>query len=642
MTEMKRYLPCGSWPSPFTTTVLTGKNRVFSELRVDGNTLYWLERRPENQGRILIVQWNVKTGMKDVTDLSFSVGNRVHEYGGGSYAVHNGNLVFSDLDTNGIGFIRGQEKPVLIFQNEKARFADFFLTDSHILCVHEDHSQKPVKNSLILFSIFNPGEGKILVEGADFYSCPRLSKDMKRLVWIEWDHPFMPWESTRLCMADFDPVTAAVTHKRVLAGEGQQESLIEPGWTEEGHLFVCSDRTGWWNLYQVDFRNTKQVTLKSIAPVDAEIGKPHWVFGQKSWHIISGDRFIVHMIQQGKIKTALINSHEIREIDLGCPESCPVPLAGGFAWINHPTDQPMEILYQDQEGNRHVLQTASSISIPRLDVSFGQAIAFLTQDRQQAHAFFYPPVNQHCQPCEHELPPLLVLAHGGPTGQSFNSFSTKIQFWTSRGFAVVDVNYRGSTGFGKTYRNALRRKWGDLDVQDCLDACQYLIDQKRVDPKRIVIKGSSAGGFTVLQALTRSAMFAAGSCLYGVGDLTALAKETHKFESYYLTGLIGAYPEEKERYQERSPLTRIHKIQCPIILFQGLKDRVVPPSQAENIVKILKKNHIPYAYYTFPEEGHGFKQETTLKTVLGLELSFFGKVLGFTPYDISENVVIHS
>lgn len=643
MNMFKKNGPCGSWPSPFTTETVAGKNVIFSELQIDEENIYWLERRPQEQNRTVLVQWNKNMGIKDITTPSFSVGNKVHEYGGGSYSVHKNSIVFSDLNTGGIWTVSQDRQATCLYQDKALRFASFNLIDKHVFCVCEDHSTNNVKNSLVLFSLDNPNIMITLDEKADFYSTPTLSKDQAKLAWIEWYHPFMPWESTYLCCADFDIKDKAIKNKRILAGNKQIESLIEPGWTENNQLYVCSDRENWWNLYHVNLHNDEADNLRAITQMNAEIGKPHWIFGQKNWYPASNNNFVVQAIHQGFPETFVISHNKIKKISLDQPEYCPVPIKNNeFAWINCSTSRPTEIIYQDNHHNRQVIQISSLVHIHKEDISIGHTICFPTQDHQYAYGFFYPPTNRHFQPNKNELPPLMVIAHGGPTGQTVNSYNPKIQFWTSRGFAVVDVNYRGSTGFGKTYRNALQKKWGILDVQDCIDACNYLIKQQKVDPKKIVIKGSSAGGFTVLSALVKSKIFAAGSCLYGVGDLTALAEETHKFESNYLNGLIGSYPEEKELYHERSPLTHIHQIACPLILFQGLKDMVVPPSQAENIIKVLKNNHIPHAYYTFKEEGHGFKQEATVKKVLELELAFFGKILGFKPDSISEKVTLHT
>lgn len=630
---------CGSWPSPFTPQFVNGKNIVFSELTADGDDIYWLECRPSEQGRTVMVRWNQQEGLQDVTPSSFSVGNQVHEYGGGAYHVNNRQIVFSDQKIGGVWFINHQRDPVLVFQDDAYRFADFQIMGQYILCVAEHHDQGQVKNSLVILSLSLPQQLIILAEGADFYSFPRLSPNQQHLAWIEWDHPNMPWESTRLCMAEIDKA-AHLENKKIIAGNKQKESLIQLGWTFENQLIVCSDRNDYWNLYQVDMI-TYQLT--AIASIEAEIGLPAWVFGQQSWYEIKSNHFIAQKITKGCAETILLDQRKVVSIDLGYPNACPVPLQeeNSFAWINNSLDQPAQIMMQDLSGKHHILAQASSIKFDQKDISYGQPICFSTQDHKKAYAFFYSPTNKDYFPIAGELPPLLVLAHGGPTGQTTNAFSPRIQFWTSRGFAVVDVNYRGSTGFGKEYRNALQKQWGILDVQDCIDACQYLIDQGKVDPKRIVIRGSSAGGFTVLIALIQSKLFAAGSCLYGVGDLTAMVEDTHKFEARYLDGLIGKYPEEKHIYKERSPLTHIHNIKSPLIVFQGLKDKVVLPSQAKAIINALKKNHIPYAYYDFPEEGHGFRQEATLTKVLEMELSFFGKILGFTPANLKEEVTIH-
>lgn len=639
MLNSVRQLPCGSWPSPFSPEVVNGKNIIFSELTVDYDDIYWLERRPAEQGRTVLVRWSKQAGLQDITQLPFSVGSQVHEYGGGAYHVKNRQVVFSDQKTGGVWFIGHQQDPLLIFQDDAYRFADFQIMDQYILCVAEHHDQGQIINSLVALSLSSSQQLTLLTKGADFYSFPRLSGDQSSLAWIEWDHPYMPWESTRLCMAEIDKI-AHLNNKEIVAGVQHKESLIQPGWTDDNQLIICSDRNNFWNLYHVDMTTYQ---LIPIAPMQAEIGLPAWVFGQQSWYKVKNDHFIAQKIKNGCAETILIHQGKVISIDLGDPNACPVPLCehNHFAWINNSPYQSAQVIMQDALGKQHILAQASSVKLHQDDIAYGQSICFPTQDHQKAYAFFYSPMNKDYCPIEKELPPLLVLAHGGPTGQTTNAFSPRIQFWTSRGFAVVDVNYRGSTGFGKVYRDALQKQWGILDVQDCIDACQYLIEQGKVDPKRIVIRGSSAGGFTVLSALIQSSIFAAGSCLYGVGDLAAMAKDTHKFEARYLDGLIGKYPEEMRVYQERSPMTHIEQIKSPLIVFQGLKDKVVPPSQAEAIIAALKENHIPYAYYDFPDEGHGFRQEATLTKVLEMELSFFGKILGFLPANLGEDVTIH-
>ncbi|MDI2112645.1 S9 family peptidase [Commensalibacter nepenthis] len=639
MTDLKTPQLCGSWISPFTPQIVNGKNTIFSELQTDHDDIYWLERRPEEQGRTVLVKWNSTTNITDIIPQAFSVGTRIHEYGGGAYHVHNQQIIFSDQKTSAVWFINKAQQTLLIFQDENYRFADFRIMDQYVICVAEHHTQDIVENYIVALSLSKPQQLTILAKGADFYSFPHLSPDQHHLAWIEWDHPNMPWEATRLCIAEINQ-TLCLHNIKIITGTTIQESFIQPEWTSNHNLIVSNDRSGYWNLYQV---NIDDPNLYAIAPIDAEIGLPTWVFGQQSWYPLHHNHFIAQAITKGNAETIFICDGQISKTNLNHSESCPVPLQknNSFAWINHSPYSPAQIMMQDTDGKHHILRSSSNIQLSPEDISYGQPITFPTQDHQKAHAFFYPPTNKNYCPMAEELPPLLVLAHGGPTGQTTNGFTPKIQFWTSRGFAVVDVNYRGSTGFGKNYREALQKQWGILDVQDCIDACQYLIHQGKVNPQKIVIRGSSAGGFTVLTALIQSQLFAAGSCLYGVGDLTALAKETHKFEARYLDGLIGAYPEEKQLYQERSPLTHIHNIQSPLIVFQGLKDQVVPPSQAKAIVNALKTNHVPYAYYTFPEEGHGFRQEATLTKVLEMELSFFGKILGFTPANLSEDVIIH-
>lgn len=639
----KTIAPYGTWVSPVTPKMMTEAAIGLSALAVDGSDLYWLESRPAEAGRTCLCRRDADGRIVDVTPVPIDVGSRVHEYGGGAYAVRNGIIVFSERRDGSLWLIENAAPPHRLPTPEGCRYADFEfdILRRRVVAIREDHRDRPPTNpkAMIVALSLKGGEDTILVEGPDFLSSPRLSPDGKSLAWIAWDHPNMPWDATRLCLADVaaDGTLAAT---KLIAG-GDDESIVQPRFGADGRLYFSSDRTGWWNLYVAGPNG-----VEAVAPIEAEIGGPHWVFGQRAYHLLPDGRILVAVVSNGLRRVAMIAQGKYEKLDLGQGVEqvldCPLPFGDGLAMIATPTHEPPSVsIKPDAAGAVMKIRAGTPPVLPMDSISIGEPITFPTQDTI-GHAFWYPPKSRDHAAPEGELPPLVVLSHGGPTSMTTNGFALRIQWWTTRGFAVVDVNYGGSTGFGRTYRQRLDGQWGIVDVEDCIAAARHLAERGLVDRDRIVIRGGSAGGFTTLAALTSSDVFKAGASLYGVADLMLLARDTHKFESRYLDRLIGPLPQAEVLYAERSPINHIERLACPIIFFQGMEDKTVPPNQAESMVAAMAARGLPVAYYAFEGEGHGFRRAETLKRVLELELGFYGRVFGFEVPDLNEQVVIRN
>jgi len=644
----KRTAPYGTWDSPVTTDLVAGKTVGLSSLQVDQGSLYWLEARPNENGRSALVRRGPDGRIEDLTPAPLNVASRVHEYGGGAYHVANGRVVFSDKVTGAVWLIDGDAPARQITAVEGCRYADFAFdpTRGRVLAVREDHRLQPGKvaaeprAAIVALDITGrmpPDEnaGQVLVDGHDFLAAPRLSPDGKTLVWISWDHPDMPWDGTRLWLAPIDENRSETV--RLVAGT-IPEAIVQPTWSPHGVLHFASDRSGWWNLYAV-----RDGAIHPVAPVAAEIGGPHWVFGQRYFSFLADGRIVAALVDRGIRQAVLIEGREITPLELGPVLECPVPCGRGLAYIATPTAAPPAITRIELLGGAaESIKAAGPASLEAEDVSVGEPFTFPTRDGGEGYGFWYPPTNAAFMAPDDEKPPLIVISHGGPTSMSSNGFSLAIQWWTSRGIAVADINYGGSTGYGRDYRQRLEGRWGLVDVQDCATAVEYLAGEGLVDRDRVAIRGGSAGGFTTLAALTGTKLFKAGASHYGVADLKLLASDTHKFESRYLDRLVGPLPQADAIYRERSPIHHLDGLSCPVIFFQGLDDKVVPPNQAADMVRAMAERGLAVAHYTFEGEGHGFRQGTTIRRVLELELGFYGRIFGFAPPGLTERVAIRN
>lgn len=640
MTEMQT-ADYGTWRSPITADLILAGSIGLGAVAVDGDTLYWLESRPAEKGRNVLVKYTSSGQHQDLTPAPFNVRTRVHEYGGGSFLIANGTIYFSQFADQQIYRQRSGQDPQILTQESHKRYADFCLDDTRnrLIVVCEDHEvtgQEP-QNYLATVDL-STGQVQPLVTGSDFYSSPRLSPDRRFLTWLTWEHPNLPWDSTQLWLGEFNH-QGELTDIRCLAGQDLVESIAEPQWSPDGRLYFVSDRSGWWNFYRYSGKK-----IEAIYPMEAEFTYPHWVFGLSSYGFVNAEIIICTYTQQGcwylgelNVSTQQLTPFDIPYSNLG---SLTIRDHQVFLIGSSPTQSSAVICFSLTDQTCHVLKESSQVNLDPAYFSIPTAITFPTTNGLMAHAWYYPPHNPNYQAPAGQLPPLLVKSHGGPTAAATNALSLKIQYWTSRGFGYLDVNYGGSTGYGRDYRQRLDGQWGVLDVEDCVNAALYLVNQSRVNPDQLAISGGSAGGYTTLAALTFYDTFKAGASHYGVSDLEALAQDTHKFEARYLDRLIGPYPQTKELYYQRSPIHFTEKLACPVVFFQGLEDKIVPPNQAEMMVEALKQKGLPVAYVAFPEEQHGFRQAANIKKALEGEFYFYARIFGFTPGDDLEPLVI--
>jgi dipeptidyl aminopeptidase/acylaminoacyl peptidase len=580
--------------------------------------------------------------IEDITPPVLNVRSRVHEYGGGACLVDGDTAYLVHFDDQRIYRIGPDAAPrplTLEFPSPGVRYADLALDRprNRLLCVCEDHrrtGQEP-RNYLVAIPLgrdpgSRPDPGQVLVEGDDFYSNPRLSPDGTRLAWLSWSHPHMPWDETRLWVAELG-ADGRPRNRRLIAG-GHGESVFQPRWSPAGVLHFVSDRSGWWNLYRRDSDSSRP-----LCPMEAEFGLPQWVFGMSTYAFTDTGRLACTYTRNGLWHLARIDPVDGRLDEADTPYSDFSDLAGGpdrvILRAASPAHPPAIVTYRPADGRLETLHRSTTDLPDRAYLSMPRPIDFPSRDGKGAHALYYPPTNPDCRAPQGELPPLLVRSHGGPTAAASSALNLGYQYWTSRGFAVVDVNYGGSTGYGRAYRARLDGQWGVVDVDDCVDAATWLVERGLADPQRCAIRGSSAGGYTTLAALTFRDRFQAGASWYGIGDLEALLRDTHKFESRYLDHLIGPYPKALDRYRARSPIHAVQQLACPVIFLQGADDKVVPPNQAEAMVAALRRRGLPVAYLLFPGEGHGFRQAANLQRALEAELAFYAKVFGFVPAD---------
>lgn len=638
----QKVIPYGSWKSPITSELAASATQL-TEAAFAAGEIYWRELRPEEKGRFAIMKRGADGRIVDLTPAPFNARTTVHEYGGGSFVVADEAVYFSNFSDQRIYMLKPEAKPRPVTPEINMRYADGVM-DRHrgrMICIREDHrlSDQKAVNTIASLNLDGRDSGRVLVSGNDFYSSPRLSPDGSRLAWITWNHPNMPWDGTELCVAELN-ADGSLGRAQLVAG-GLNESIFQPEWSPDEILHFVSDRTGWWNLYR--WRGNQ---VEPLHEMHADFGRPHWVFGLSTYAWATPERIICTYADKGTWNLAELNTTtlEFRPIEnpysdiwyLRAGNGQAVFLAGG------PTTPEAIVQYDFATRKFNVVYRSRCETIDAAYMSVPQTIEFPTTHDLKAYAFFYAPRNRDFTAPKGERPPLMVISHGGPTGATGTTLSLAIQFWTTRGFAVVDVNYGGSAGYGREYRRRLYGQWGVVDVDDCINAAKYLVKAGLVDTNRLAIRGGSAGGYTTLCALTFRDTFKAGASYYGVSDLEVLDKETHKFESHYNVKLIGPYPERRDLYRERSPIHFANRISCPMIIFQGLEDKIVTPNQAELMVKALQAKGLPYAYLTFEGEQHGFRRKENIKRARDAELYFYSKIFGFKLADHIEPVKIEN
>ncbi len=640
--------PYGSWRSPITPSLLVAGTIRLASIELEGGDTYWIEARPAEGGRSALVKRSAAGTIADVIPPPFDARTRVHEYGGGAYLVDAGVVYFSNFSDQRLYRVRPGAEPEPVTAPGAHRYADGIVDRRRrrILCVREDHSGggEPV-NALVAIDLAGEASsGRVLAGGHDFCSSPRLSPDGSRLAWLTWDHPDMPWDGTTLW-------TAAVAGggsldvPQKMAG-GREESIFQPEWSPAGNLYFVSDRSGYWNLYRMSARGG---TAEAVYPIAADCGLPQWGFGMATYGFAGDGRILLAVTQEGVWRLLLVDPANGRAAPIVLPWTDISPSAGlrvdGMRAVfaaGSPAAAEALIELDLATGTSQVLRRSSDLVIDPDTLSVPEAVTYPTTGGATAHAFYYRPRNRDFVAPTTERPPLLVLSHGGPTSAAGPSLRPAIQYWTSRGFAVLDVNYGGSTGYGRAYRERLNGQWGIVDVDDCANGARWLVARGEADGERLAIRGGSAGGYTTLCALTFRDVFRAGASHYGVSDLEALARDTHKFESRYLDRLVGPYPERQSIYVERSPIHSTDRLSCPVIFFQGLADPVVPPDQAKRMVAALRRKGLPVAYVAFPGEMHGFRQAENIKRAFDAELYFYSRVFGFALADPVEPVAIEN
>ena len=641
MSTNPKTAPYGSWKSPITSDLIVTQSISLSEVRFDGQAVYWLEARPQEQGRNVVVRaGGAGANTTDIVPKSFNVRTRVHEYGGGAWTVALGVLYFSNfVDGRLYRLGPGESEPVPLTpapltRDRHWRFADGIIDHSrhHWIGVREDHTgaAQPV-NAIVAVDLAQPGtaSGHIIADGHDFFASPRLSPDGRRLAWLAWNHPNMPWNGTTLYLAALDEEGAIIGAARKIAG-GPAESIFQPEWSPDGiDLVFVSDRSGWWNLYRLTLATG---ALRPIAPQAAEFGQPQWNFGMATYAFAGPDRIVCASAEAGLGHLAVIDltTGSLRPLDTPFTQFASLRASGDqVAFIaGAPSHAASVVVFDLSSGRYRILKKATDV-LDRADLRIGDYLTpvepteFPTSAGRTAFGLFYRPHNADYAAPDGEKPPLLVKCHGGPTSAASSTLNLGIQYWTSRGIAVLDVNYGGSSGFGRAYRDRLHLNWGVVDVDDCINGSKFLAEQGRVDANRMVISGGSAGGYTTLAALVFHNVFSGGASYYGVSDIAALARDTHKFESHYLDWLIGPYPQDEALYRERSPLFHAERLSRPVIFFQGDEDPVVPPNQTEAMVEALRRRGTPVGYFLFSGEQHGFRKAANIQRALDAELYFY-------------------
>jgi dipeptidyl aminopeptidase/acylaminoacyl peptidase len=612
-------------------------------VRWDGDDLYWSELRPSEAGRIVVCRRAADGAISDVTPPGFNARSRVHEYGGGHFAVAGGTVWFTNFADQRLYRQDGGAALRALTPAADVRHADMVVDDRRglLYAVREDHTTgaSEAVNSIVALDSNGEGGSFTVAAGNDFYSSPKLSPDGSRLAWTTWNHPNMPWDGSELWAGELDRDGHVTASRKIAGGDG--ESVLQPEWSPAGELYFISDRTNWWNLYRARGEGDAPVCQKA-----AEFGAPQWVFGMRFYAFAGPGEIVCLYSEPGGTKLGRIDvaAGTMQQVELLYTGLTNVQTNGRAAalFASSATLAERVLTIDLDTGRQEVVKVSNPAHIDSANLGLPKAIEFPTEGGLTAHALYYPPKNQNFVGPSDEKPPLMVRCHGGPTGSAGPTYTFEYHYWTSRGFAIVDVNYGGSSGYGRAYRTRLNGNWGVVDVDDCINAARYLVAQGLADADRVSITGGSAGGFTVLLSLTKRDFYNAGASHFGIGDLELFIKETHKFESRYVETLVGPYPERADLYRDRSAVYFSDNLKCPVILFQGLEDEIVPPSQAEEFVAVCKRKKLPYAYVAFEGEQHGFRQEKNIRRSIEGEMNFLSRIFGFNVADKIEPVEIEN
>lgn len=620
----------GTWSSPISAEIIASRSISFTDLHIDNDIVYWAESRPNEKGRSVIVSYQKNGVYIDETSDEFHVASSVHGYGGGAFYVNKGHLYFSNAK-DGLVYHKNMSTKKIepIVEIFEGKYADFHADPNHefLYCIRKNDSKKDrfPPTEIVRISIKN-GCVEVLFTGSDFYSNPTISPNGKKIAWLQWNHPNMPWDVTELWVADIS-LDGSIQNKIMISSEMPQ-AFYQPTWNEENQLFVCSDRTGYWNIYKVT-----ENKLENIFAMGVDFGRPMWISGTRCFDFLSKNEMICCYSEKGIWKVGVIHLAEQRLMEVNNSLTCIYNIAAknnSIAYFGGNPTMPLAVLNSTKEFIHSVKILRNSIgnAFDEEFISTPELIEYPTRDNQKSFAFFYAPKNPKYKFSQGTLPPLIVKVHGGPTANADCMFNPKIQYYTSRGYAYVEINYRGSSGFGREYREQLKGFWGIRDVEDCIDGAIYLCNQNKADRNKLIISGSSSGGLTVLSSLAFHDIYKCASCTYGIADLIALTEHTYKFEAYYDQGLLGgSVQNSRQIYIDRSPLYFAEKIKSPIIFFHGDKDMVVHVSQTHKISQKLNENHVYNEVYIFEGEGHGFKKAESIVTSLEKELKFFENVV---------------
>jgi dipeptidyl aminopeptidase/acylaminoacyl peptidase len=622
--------PYGTWRSPLPAADLARSAISLNYVQVAGGRPYWIESRPAEGGRNVLVTSAAHGGIEELTPAGCNARTRIHEYGGTPYAVGHSTTYFSNFVDQRV-YVQRLGGPPTALTPEGYRYADYELdkTGEKLYCVREDHTVAgEPKNAIVALDLAAGDSGTALFAKSDFVAYPRLSPDGRRIAWIAWNHPDLPWDATTLYVGN---LTSRGLSGVTALTSGTRESVVEPRWDHDGTLYFISDRSNWWNLYRY-----KDNHISAALTIEADISSPLWALGQSSYALTGDGRAVVRYTIAARDKLGLVDlaSGKLTPIDMpfvGLSNLQILSPGTAIAIAASATEEAAVITIDLGTGRYQVLRSPGAVKLDKAFISLAQSVEFPTAHGQTAHAFFYPPTNRDYSAPADEKPPLIVKVHGGPTSHSKPELSLATQFWTSRGFALLDVNHGGSSGFGRAYRERLNGNWGIVDVGDVVAAVRYLVGAGRVDGRRAAIRGSSAGGFTVLAALAFHDVFRAGANYYGVSDLEALARDTHKFESRYLDRLVAPLPQGRAIYEARAPIRHLEEFKAALVTFQGAEDKVVPPEQSRAIVAALKERGVPVVYVEFEGEQHGFRRAESIVRSLESELAFYGRVFGFSP-----------
>jgi dipeptidyl aminopeptidase/acylaminoacyl peptidase len=641
--QTMKQAPYGSWKSPITTDLITARTIALIEILVDGEDIYWVESRPAQAGRYVIMRRTPDGRIRECTPPEFYARTTVHEYGGGIFTVANGILYFSNFKDQHLYRQLPGGQPELFTPGDGYRYADLIVDRkrNRLICIRQDHTAEgEAVNAIVALGLNGGDNGRVLAGGNDFYSSARLSPDGTKLAYLTWNHPNMPWDGCELWVADVGP-DGALRHAGRVAG-GTTESVFQPEWSPDGVLHFAAETSGWWNL-----QRWKDGAVEALCPMQAEFGEPQWVFCMFTYDFVSSTHILCTYSQNSTWHLALLDTStkKLTPIDNPFTDISDIRAGRGFAaFIAGSPARPFSVVRMDTStGEFDTVKQAFEVTVDPGYFSIPEPITFPTTDGREAHAIYYPPRNKDYAAPADERPPLMVISHGGPTSAAATTLRYNIQYWTSRGFAVLDVNYGGSTGYGRAYRQRLNGNWGVVDVDDCCNGALHLVRKGLADPNRLAIRGGSAGGYTTLACLAfRNDVFKAGASHYGLSELEVFVKDTHKFESRYLHSLIGPYPERKDLYFERSPINFTKDLSCPLILFQGDEDRIVPPSQSQMMFEAVRAKELPVAYLLFEGEQHGFRKAQNIKRALEAELYFYSMIFGFEPADPLEPVQIEN